>query len=454
MYFRRITYSIFIAAFFIIAPILIMYASGYRYNFKKNKIEKTGILYVDSRPRQSLIYIDGKYRDKTPARFRYMLPDTYRIKVEKEGYHTWEKDLEIKSNLTTFSKDTILFKKSLPMNIISGEINIFTVSPDKTKMIYSIISESGEELRIFNLKNQLDLLIEKFSPNSYSQIDFIQWSPKQNKAIINQKISEFNKFIIVDVETLKTRELFDITRLNFNELKWDNRDENYLYGLREAVLYQIDMISNSVKPIISGRIQDFQVNNNILLLMEIINEESFVSRVAINEKNPEKIQKIKLPSTEFGLYPESRDYLILIDQNNNDFFILKDNSFSEENIERSIILQDRAKKFVWSDDAKKILYNTDFEISIFNFETAHKDLVTRYSGTIIQAAWHPENNYLIYQTENKIKAIEADGQEYKNDIQIAELQSVLGIIIDNQGKNIYFKGQAGTQQGIYRLEIQ
>ena len=48
---RRILYISFILIFIILVPITIFYAAGYRYNFKQNKIEKTGILYIDSKPK-------------------------------------------------------------------------------------------------------------------------------------------------------------------------------------------------------------------------------------------------------------------------------------------------------------------------------------------------------------------------------------------------------------------
>ena len=123
--YRRIIYLVFIAVFLIIAPIITLYSTGYRYNFKKNKIEKTGILNIDSQPRGALIYLNGQYQNKTPARFTNLLPDRYQVKVEKDGYYPWQKDLEVKSNLTTFAKDIVLFKQNLPVNIVAGEINIF-----------------------------------------------------------------------------------------------------------------------------------------------------------------------------------------------------------------------------------------------------------------------------------------------------------------------------------------
>ncbi|MFH0780181.1 MAG: hypothetical protein V1928_05025, partial [Parcubacteria group bacterium] len=39
-----------IVLFLVAAPILILYTAGYRYNFKKNQVQKTGALVISTAP--------------------------------------------------------------------------------------------------------------------------------------------------------------------------------------------------------------------------------------------------------------------------------------------------------------------------------------------------------------------------------------------------------------------
>ncbi len=453
--YRRILYLTFIGIFLILTPIIALYTTGYRYNFKKHQIEKTGILYIDSRPNDALIYINGKYKNKTPSRFSKLLPDTYQIEVKKDGYYPYQKELEVKSNLTTFSKNIVLFKKNLPVNIVNGEINILAVSPDQEKMIYSLINENTEELRLFNLKNKTDLSIKEFNTQSYTQIEFNQWSPNFKKALLKKVIGDFNQYLIVDIETLKVKELFDITRLNFDQLKWDDLNNDYLYGLRKAVLHQIDLINSSTKTLLSSNIQDFQIKGEEIYYITKITNESFLNKAIFSGQEIEKPEKIKLPSpSQYTLQPSTKDYLVLLDKKNNDLSIINSKAFADENVINNIILQDKAKKVIWSQDLNNLLYYTDFEIWTFDFASNQKDLITRLGELINEAYWYPNNNYIIYQVNNTIKAIENTASDNKNDIQLTELTEISLIVVDGEGKNIYFKGTAGNQAGIYRLEIQ
>ena len=109
---RRITYSIFFLLFFIIAPVLTMYALGYRYDFKTGNLEKNGAFYVKSYPRGSDIFIDGQKIDKkTPTQITSVKAGTYKLMVKKDLYAPWEKELTVNPGQTTFAEDIVLFFK-------------------------------------------------------------------------------------------------------------------------------------------------------------------------------------------------------------------------------------------------------------------------------------------------------------------------------------------------------
>ncbi|MFA6254762.1 MAG: PEGA domain-containing protein [Patescibacteria group bacterium] len=452
---RRFIYLTFITFFIIIVPVITLYAAGYSYNFKKNKIEKTGILYIESKPKDAQIYINGKYQANTPKRFSRLLPDNYQVDVEKTGYYPWQKKLEVKSNSTTFSKNIVLFKKNLPINIIEGQINILSVSPNQEKMVYSLLEQNTEELRLRNLKNQLDLSIEKLNSRNYDQLEPIEWSPDQSKVLLKETIGDFNKYLIIDTETLKVNELFDITRLNFTKVNWDTLNGTYLYGLRNAILYQIDLVNNSTKTLVSANIEDFQIKREEIYYITRVINESFLNRSILENQTVSKSEKIKLPSpSQYTLQPSSQNYIVLLDKKNNDLFVISPKSFTDQDINQNVILQDRAKKIIWSKNLKRLLYYTDFEIWTFDFVTRQKNLITRYGETIKQAFWYTGENYIIYQINNQIKVIEDSLDEAKNDIQLTDFSEIDSVTLDNTGTNLYFKGKAGNQSGIYQLAIQ
>lgn len=130
---------LFLAAFFLIsAPLIMIYAVGYRYNLTKKKLELTGALVLDSEPERARILINGVDAHKiTPARFPRLLPDDYRVRMEKENYHAWEKTLTVTSKHTTFATDVLFFHSSAPENVSGEEIKKIRPAAPKTSDTYS-----------------------------------------------------------------------------------------------------------------------------------------------------------------------------------------------------------------------------------------------------------------------------------------------------------------------------
>lgn len=116
---RRIIYLIFLLVFFISAPLLLFYTSGYRFNAKERTIEATGILILAFTPKDATILLNGAPPTVTrqineTTHISDLRPGSYRIDVAKDGYTSWTKQLDILPGQTTFARHIILWKKSTP----------------------------------------------------------------------------------------------------------------------------------------------------------------------------------------------------------------------------------------------------------------------------------------------------------------------------------------------------
>lgn len=203
---RRIIYTIFILLFLAVTPIIILYTAGYRYNFQKHKIQKTGILILKSKPEKATIFLNNKLqKNTTPARIVNLLPGDYSIKIEKDGYYPWEKTLPIESRLTTFAENILLFKKSLPTKIIDSEVDSFILSPDKQKIIYFQTLEAGKEIWLLNFKTFKKSILYRSAEKNNQKLK-VEWDQNsQNILITNEdEITKIAKYIVFNLETQET----------------------------------------------------------------------------------------------------------------------------------------------------------------------------------------------------------------------------------------------------------
>lgn len=201
---RRIVYITFIAIFLLITPVIILYTAGYRYNFQKHKIQKTGIFILKSEPVGASVYLNGKLRSETtPARIANLLPGDYAIKIEKENFYPWQKNLPMESRLTTFAENIFLFKKNLPLEVVETGSEFFSLSPNGQKMVYLKKQETGNEVWLLNLKNSQKKLIYRLSDRTSDAVNF-EWSGDGQKILLTlvfNKTPQTNSYILLDAQT-------------------------------------------------------------------------------------------------------------------------------------------------------------------------------------------------------------------------------------------------------------
>ncbi len=116
-----------VACFFAIAPILVFYSMGYRFDFKKMAMTETGGIYVRTFPAAEQIIIDSKIKER-PGIFsnsifvQSLLPDEHTVLVKKEGYYDYFKTIPVQEKQVTKLENILLFKKNIQFEIAGSSV--------------------------------------------------------------------------------------------------------------------------------------------------------------------------------------------------------------------------------------------------------------------------------------------------------------------------------------------
>lgn len=105
---RSLLFFSLVAVFLVLAPILVGYAQGYRLSDLGDalKLIRTGGIYVAAGESGVTVSVDGEPRETTSfisrnALVQNLFAGSYRVAVAKEGYLTWEKELQVYPELVT-----------------------------------------------------------------------------------------------------------------------------------------------------------------------------------------------------------------------------------------------------------------------------------------------------------------------------------------------------------------
>jgi hypothetical protein len=448
---RKTLFSLFILAFFIITPTLILYAMGY--NLESGfRLQKSGILIIKTQPEEAKIYLNGKLEQeffgniikkndkyvRTPAKIKNLKPGEYEIRVELDGYWPWQKKLTVRPGETTFAEDIFLFRNENAVLIAEFESGKESFSY-KSKLFSNI---SANEASVINLE---DLSLKNKSLNngtsSVFQLSEIKWSDNDKRILTNTSVFNYESW----EKVLDLRPIFGEAETRY---AWHSGRDDSLYFSQGNRLFSYDFSNKQSQEIINlPGLQEFYSIKDDVLLLANDNGSTALSIIRDNAKNQELLAS--LPFSDYSFLETKNEIINLLDKRNKILYLIDSNS-SIKPIKDQI---NGCSIAHWTDD-QRLLYSDGYEIWTYTLNDQKKELLTRISERINALVWHPSENYVIYSTENSLNILELDRREKHNVININEYPAIGQIALDKSGKIIYFSSHENSVTKLYKIVIQ
>lgn len=204
---------IFIATILLIlaaSTALFMYGKGYNFNRQTKTWEKTGMIVVKSLPVGGNIYLNGNlYKAATNTSLANLKPDLYNLRIEKDGYSTFQKDVPVKEEYATeiTAVLTPLNPELRPLTTTGAQNALFTSARDKIIFltrdrenpgIWSL-SLSGNLFSLF--KGNIDVLVPDQARAVFSLAEGLYLSPNDEQALVTMNKAGY---YVLDLTASKT----------------------------------------------------------------------------------------------------------------------------------------------------------------------------------------------------------------------------------------------------------
>ncbi|MBU0531130.1 MAG: PEGA domain-containing protein [Candidatus Uhrbacteria bacterium] len=434
---------IFIAAFLVTAPLLVLYTAGYRYNFNTGTIVQTGLFSVTSIPKGAAVIVNGKHEVNTPDFVKHLVPDEYELRLEKSGYHSWTKHLSIESKVTTFVEDVILFLVSSPQKQIYANIHDSQVSPDQNTIAYVASEASWLEVWTYNVENQEQALLWRIAEEDPTKVN-LSWSADGDRLLIAHEQLNKTEFIVIDKRGQSRTELAELDPSSIQNVWWHPTDAQAIFFNTRLGTFQYRLTSQSLSQIYDASALATMMNGQPILLLEGDNQTS-----VFRYPNAKAELIAYIPNSTYRILPAPEPFILLEDLDRKKMLLINTTAGDQP-----ILLNESALGAAWAPDGSgRLLYYNNFEVHIFNPWTLNDELLNRVGEAFTSAAWHPEVSAVIVTRDNVIEAIELDARDQRNTIELAKGENISTLLIQKNGQAAYFVGTIGPDRGIFSLEL-
>ncbi|MBI2677005.1 MAG: carboxypeptidase regulatory-like domain-containing protein [Candidatus Yanofskybacteria bacterium] len=109
---RKLIFYLSVLVFLLMGTLILSFAFGFRYDFQNNRLIKTGSIVIKTNV-SAKIYVDDKLEGETSffsGTFskKNLLPGKYSLKIQKNGYQTWQKSVMVEEGLISYFGNVFL----------------------------------------------------------------------------------------------------------------------------------------------------------------------------------------------------------------------------------------------------------------------------------------------------------------------------------------------------------
>ena len=421
---------IFFIVFSIIAVLttafVIITYSGYKIDFKYMRLIKTGSIYINTNPTKADIYIDNKKIDqRTPAIINHVIPGRHTITLEKKGYKTWETNIDVPPEITTFLNYELIYEDIELSKTSELSNQPLILSNNKRYILYIKHENNLNNIYVYDIASQEQFKIY----SAISNIGRIEWAPDNKRVLllVNGKFLVINLNIIelpVINNAIQSHKLINLNTLipDIADIIWNQSADNILVITNDKQLYKVDINSEEITKINIndfGRIGLF-INDKIIYInsQNILREYNISSDLTNEYIDYNNIKNIKYYD----------DYIVLL--NNQDMFIIFRKDLKSEPIKLS---GDRIEF-----NKNRVITFNNSEINIYDLREGVLNNTLRYGKKIIDLDFY-NNNYIVLILEDEIKLINIDGSSLNELNLISNIKSIQNVIVLDNRINIIYK---------------
>ena len=175
------------------AGVAIFLAKGYTFSPTEKRIVGTGIITITSEPDSASVFIDGHLTTATNATVSSLAPKKYSVKVVKEGFIPWEKEIAVKEGLVTPIKLTLFPAIPTMYPLTFNGVKNPALSSDGGQLAFVVPASGGKKAGVWvwtQVRNQPIAFARSAEPHQIAANAFtdfsessLRWSADSKKVL-------------------------------------------------------------------------------------------------------------------------------------------------------------------------------------------------------------------------------------------------------------------------------
>ncbi len=417
------------------STIIVILSNGYDVDRKTGKVIQNGLIFTDSAPESSTIFLNGKENGQTDKRLT-VPAGKYDLELRRTGYDTWKKSFQLDGG----SIERFIYPRLFPTKLVVAETKKYdsrpifsSQSPDRRWIMVSVPG-SLADFEVYDTENTQDapkaIALEASlltnADTGKHKLKLVEWSTDNRHLLIRHSFDDKFEYIVIDrakpeesINVNKTLKV-DPTLVTLRDKKFDKL---YLYDEKTKLLQTADTKSKKITDIIKSvsEYKSYQDDTVIYTVNDPKSPETTQVRVWKDNKNyllrTIKSSPVLIDMAKF----DTATYIAIAPVKENRMLIFKDpigklGKSSEELAPLTLMKINKPEKISFSNNTRFLAAESGTTFAVYDFEDSRRfnfEVPGKIDESGQLATWMDGHRLLLNQ-DSKILVFEFDGANYRD----------------------------------------
>lgn len=438
---RRILFCFFVVLFACSSVVIILYANGYRYHAARGRVEKTGELIIETKPKGAAVFLNDLPASvrilgfeqsgvHTPASIKYLPSGTYRLEVSKEEHFPWKDVVTVQSGRATLEERIVLLPMErsrtldMPMPVLRmirlNQNNIVLVS-ESAIILFSEVMQKKTSLVVSATRIELDSVVP---------------SSRGTKILYR----DGGKLFVLDATANEVPRVIREPSLPFSSTVWFTETE--LLALRNSTLVRINVENNVSTPLTLDSVWDTARDDQQVYVLHGTDPV----RLSSITPNGDAREIMQLQGA-FSSFSFVHNYMVGI-RDGAEYDILVDTHNTSRPMARI-----RHGRISWQSDDRFAVVS-DYEAWLYerDGDSYRQTLITRQSIPLAEGVFSRHLPYLFILSDGAIKAIDLISSAMQNRYEVAS-DGISSMLFSDDGEQLYFISNINTGSQLFIMQL-
>lgn len=299
---RALVYGFMTATVLMIVTALVFVMLGYRFNRETSTIQQGGLVQFNTRPSSASVTIGtAKLANRTASKIT-VNPGTYNVVMEKNGYHSWTKTVDVKAGQVLW----LNYAQLIPSSIKTKDVQSFDTVSD------ALASPNGDRYALLTnatspIIDFIDITSDKPKQSSLSLLPNVRpadpatfklkvWGSDSDKLLMTAKTDKATDWLLVDRrDESKTVNISTKYGVEISEAVFDPRSNNrVIVRTVSGDIRIIDMSADTMSDVMASSVTSMStyMNDAILVVRQITPTTQSIGYVSFGSTTVRQLQEI------------------------------------------------------------------------------------------------------------------------------------------------------------------